>query len=114
LVEAYYRVETRAEGHGDFRATVLLAAGRTNDVLAVLPRQTVQYLWTVVPTEIEDRTKITIETVFETVVPVPVVTIEPNVIDLAEIQGDEAQIDLKITNHGLIAAKETRVHFRPH
>ena len=114
LAEAYYRIDVRADGHASFHSTSLLAAGKTNEVLAFLNRETVKYIWKVVPTEIEDRTKIVIETVFETVVPFPVVTVEPMVIDLADIQGDEAQIDLKITNHGLVAANDTRIQFGTH
>jgi len=48
-----------------------VSAGQVNSVVAFLYRQTVEYNWTVVPTEIEDETKITIETTFETFVPVP-------------------------------------------
>ena len=68
-------------------ATVLVQAAQTNETLAFLSRETVQYIWTVTPTQIEDRTRITIETVFETVVPVPVVTMRPSVIDLANVAG---------------------------
>ena len=42
LTEAYYRVDVRAEGHGNFRSTILVAAGKTNDLLAFLPRETVK------------------------------------------------------------------------
>ncbi len=42
------------------------------------------------------------------------VTIEPNVIDLASITADETQIDIKITNHGLIAANNTRLNLPTH
>jgi hypothetical protein len=67
-----------------------------------------------VPTTIEDRTRITIQTVFETVVPMPVITLDPPFIDLADIQGDVAQVDIKITNHGLIAAQEMNLNFPSH
>jgi hypothetical protein len=83
ILEGYYDVEVRADQHISYRNTVLVRAGITEEVRAFLSRETVRYLWTVEPTEIEDRTRISIETVFETVVPIPVVTIEPNVIDLA-------------------------------
>ncbi len=114
LPEAYYRVEVRAEGHGGFHATSLLAAGKTNEVLAFLNRETIKYIWKVVPTEIEDRTKIVIETVFETVVPFPVVTVEPILVDLEELTGETNQIDFKITNHGLVAANHTMLQFEDH
>jgi hypothetical protein len=108
LREDYYRVEVTADGHGSYRGTHLVDAARTTAVTAFLPRQTVRYRWTVEPIQVEDRTKITIETVFETAVPVPVVTMEPSVVDLSEVAGDETQVDMTITNHGLIAAKASR------
>ena len=114
LPESYYEIQVDAAQHIGSRDTVLLLAGQTNSVEAFLSRETVQYHWTVVPTEIQDRTKITIETTFETVVPVPVVTIFPNLIDLAEITSDVTQIDLAITNHGLIAANNFHLNFGTH
>ncbi len=109
LAEGYYEVEVTASAHDTYRATRLLLAGQTNNITAFLRRQSVQYIWSVVPTEIEDRTKIVLETTFETFVPAPVVTIEPASIDLAEIEGDVAQVNLKISNHGLIAAEDVRL-----
>ncbi|MCI0538539.1 MAG: Ig-like domain-containing protein, partial [Verrucomicrobiales bacterium] len=114
LVESYYEIQVSAEKHTTYKGTHLVVPGQEHTVQAFLSRQAVQYIWTVVPTEIEDRTKITIETVFETVVPMPVVTIEPSVIDLAEITADETQINIKITNHGLIAANDLAIGFGDH
>ncbi len=114
LPEAYYEIELTADKHTTYRNTHLLMAGRTNDISAFLSRQVVTYNWTVEPTEIEDRYKITVETTFETVVPIPVVTIEPSVIDLAEITAAETQIMVTITNHGLLAANNTRLSFPTH
>ena len=109
LPEGYYVVEVTATNHDAFRATRLFLAGQTNTLSAFLRRQSVQYVWSVVPTEIEDQTKIVLETVFETFVPAPVVTIEPASIDLSEMQSDMTQVDLKITNHGLIAAESVQL-----
>jgi subtilase family serine protease len=114
LPEAYYEIELMADKHTTYRNTHLLMAGRTNDISAFLSRQVVTYNWTVEPIEIEDRYQITIETTFETVVPIPVVTIEPSVIDLAEITAAETQIMVTITNHGLLAANNTRLSFPTH
>ncbi len=114
LMESYYEIEVTAEKHTTYRNPHLILAGQTNEVRTFLSRQVVTYSWTVEPIEVEDRYQITIETTFETVVPLPVVTVEPSVIDLAEMTADVTQIDLKITNHGLIAAKNTRVNFPTH
>lgn len=105
LPEGYYEVEVLADKHSSFRGNTFVTAGRTNEFEVFTSLTLVQYIWTVTPTEIEDRTRITIETVFETVVPLPVVTIEPAYIDLSELPEPEAQVEFRITNHGLIAAK---------
>jgi hypothetical protein len=111
LPEGYYRIEVAATDHDGFEVTRLLLAGRTNALAAFLRRQTVRYRWTVVPTGVEDRTRIVLETVFEASVPAPVITVEPASIDLGEMAGDLMQVDLKITNHGLIGADDVRLTF---
>ncbi len=110
ITEAYYTLEVTAAGHGPYRRTLLVGAGVETQHEALLNRDVVQFLWNVVPTEIGDRTRITIEAIFETVVPVPVVTVEPSVIDLANFPNGGV-INLTITNHGLLAAQETRLSF---
>ena len=114
LFEGYYEVETSADRHTTARDTTLLLAGRVNEFEPFISRQTVEYVWSVVPTEVQDRVHIVVETIFETVVPLPVVTIEPSVIDLNEMQGDFMQIDLRIANHGLIAAQDFELEFDGH
>ncbi|MCX6924831.1 MAG: putative Ig domain-containing protein [Verrucomicrobia bacterium] len=114
LPEAYYEIEVTAPKHTSYRNTTLVAAGVTNEVLAFLSRQAVQYQWTVVPTEVEDRYRIVVETTFETMVPMPVVTIEPSYIDLSELTAGVTQIDVKISNHGLIAAQNMAFRFPQH
>ncbi|MGC8862174.1 MAG: putative Ig domain-containing protein [Armatimonadota bacterium] len=111
LTEAYYTVKVQAAEHGPFVGTVLVEASKTRSVLAFLPRQLVTYIWKVVPTQIEDRYKIIVEAVFETNVPVPVVTVEPANIDLNEMVGGKLQVDLTITNHGLVAADDVELQF---
>ncbi|MGE3311392.1 MAG: putative Ig domain-containing protein [Limisphaerales bacterium] len=112
LKEGPYDLEVSAPKHSTFRGSIMVRAGIPNEVQPFLTRETVRYEFIVVPTGIEDRTKITIETVFETFVPIPVVTIEPNQIDVSEISGDRAEVELLITNHGLIAAQDYRLSFQ--
>ncbi len=82
-MEGYYEVNVQAAQHSSFRGNTFVTAGRTNEFEPFVSRSLVEYIWTVVPTEIEDRTRIVIETIFETVVPLPVITVEPAFIDLA-------------------------------
>ena len=114
LTEGYYVLELKADKHRNYRNTLLLKAGETNEVLAFMGREAVQLIWTVTPTEIQDRTRVTIEAIFEAFVPMPVVTVDPPLIDLADFTADLTQIDLKISNHGLIAALNTKLHFGTH
>jgi len=65
LPEGFYQIEVREDKHRSYRDLGLVVAGFETNIIAFLPREAVRYIWTVVPTEIEDRTKITIETVFE-------------------------------------------------
>ncbi|MBL9171014.1 MAG: hypothetical protein JNN07_25000, partial [Verrucomicrobiales bacterium] len=111
LREGYYDVEVTASKHSTYRGTTLLVAGQENSIQPFLTYETVRYEFTVRPTTIEDRTRITLETIFETVVPLPVITLEPNLIDLQDIQSDRTEIELLITNHGLVAAQDMKLNF---
>ncbi|HEY9172468.1 MAG TPA: CARDB domain-containing protein, partial [Verrucomicrobiae bacterium] len=105
LLESYYAIEVTAPQHSAYRATLFLEPGQTNTVDAFLARQAVRYTWTVVPTEVEDRTRIVIETEFETYVPMPVVTLEPALVDLSDETNSVVQLQFTLQNHGLIAAE---------
>src|SRR5207253_1950068 len=114
IMEGYYDLELSAPKHTSDRGTYLFLAGITNEARSFLSRETLRYTWTVVPTEIQDRYRIVIQTEFETVVPIPVVTVEPSVIDLANFPIGDTQVDLKVCNHGLIAAQDFRLDFDQH
>lgn len=114
LAEAFYTLRLEAPGHAPYQETFLLLPARTNDVVAFLSRQTVRYTWTVEPVVIEDRYEVTVETVFETSVPLPVITVEPQVIDLSKFPGTTKQVDVSIRNRGLLAAQNMRLSFGSH
>ncbi len=116
IQEGYYNLEVRAKNHDSYRNNVLIQAGQTNTVESFLSRQTVKYIWTVEETEIEDRTNIIIESVFETDVPVPTITIDPPLIDVADLDvvGEVMQVNMTVTNHGLIAANNVKLNFGDH
>ncbi|MCS7090003.1 MAG: carboxypeptidase-like regulatory domain-containing protein, partial [Limisphaera sp.] len=116
LPEGYYNLELEADNHNPYRSTIFIEPGITNEVTAFLAYQAVRYTWTVERIEIEDRYRISIETEFETVVPKPVVTIEPTALDVSDLQvvGQAKQVNLTIRNHGLIAADDIRIGFSSH
>jgi len=114
LTEAWYDLEVRAADHGSFRGTVLVPGGQTKTFETFLTRQLVNYSWSVFPTTIEDEYLITIDALFETHVPAPVVTIEPASVDLRLLTGETMEIDFVITNHGLITADDVRLIIGDH
>jgi hypothetical protein len=114
LAEGYYQLDVRADKHSAFHEPHLILAGQTNQVQAFLRREAVRYIWKVIPTDIQDRTRITIETEFEAYVPMPVITVEPPLIDLADYTAEVTQLDMKVVNHGLIAAKDAKLTFEQH
>ena len=61
------------------------------------------------PAVIPDTYDITLTTVFATEVPFPVVTVNPSSIDLCQITGDSEQINLVVTNSGLISADDLQM-----
>ena len=111
LPETYYKLEVDAPDHAHFEATVYVAPGVTSQVTAFLSRQVVKYIWTVVPTEIEDVYTVTLTTQYETSVPAPVVTIDPAQVDFADMVEGSMQVDFTITNHGLVAAEDFHLEF---
>lgn len=116
IPEGVYDVSVSAPRHNSYRNTVRISAGQENNIRAFLPRETVSYNWTVTPTEVEDRTRITLETTFETNVPAPVITVSPGVIyfDDLTFHDNEAQVIFTITNHGLIATDDARLVLPEH
>ncbi len=116
LPEGYYTVDVSAGKHDSFRTTIFVDGGETEKLEAFLSRQSITYTWTVVETEIEDVYEIVIESTFETSVPVPVLTIVPNPIDLSSLDqlGEIMVVGFEITNHGLIAANDVALVFGSH
>lgn len=112
LPEGYYRLSVTAERHTDYNSVVFVEAGATGrsytDVY--LQYQAITYSWIVEPTEIPDEYTYELDVVFETHVPVPVITIEHSGIHDLEY-GESANFNLVITNHGLISAFDTHIYF---
>jgi len=116
LVEGFYNIEVQSPGHDSYRNNVQIKAGGTTQLLSFLSRQTVTYTWKVIPTEIVDTYKISLETTFETNVPIPTLTIDPPLIDVEDLAqiGQSKTVNLTITNQGFIAAKGADLNFGTH
>ena len=116
LAEGYYTLRINANNHDSYQQNIYIGAGETEDIQAFLSRQTVKYTWTVTPTEIQDQYTISIQSTFETDIPIPTVVIEPNLLDFADLQvvGQVMQINMKVTNYGLIAANDIALNIGEH
>ena len=99
-----YVLRVRADGHQSYQSSFTIKPGITNNSEVFVAQQLVKYTWTVVPKTIEDTYEIVLQTSFNTEVPVPVVTIDgPSSLPVMQ-PGQTEQINLTLTNHGLIAA----------
>ena len=77
-----------------------------------MQRQTVTYTWSVTPVTFEDNYVLTVEADFVTRVPIPIVTVVPEEIDLELFElGFYSALQINITNQGLIRANNTQLQF---
>ena len=116
LPEGFYKIQIQAPDHDRFGATVEVKAGADRSIDAFMSLQTVKTTWSVAEVALEDRYAITVASDFLTNVPVPVVTIDPGDIDIADLDqiGESKTFTLKVTNHGLIAAHDFKLMIQDH
>lgn len=107
-----YELDVTANQHAGFKGSATVTAGKTNAVQTFLSLQTVTYTWTVVPTQIQDQTLITVQAEFEANVPAPVVVPSPASIDVGSLQqpGQFIEIPLTLANYGLIAVQDVTLN----
>jgi hypothetical protein len=113
LIEGYYNIEVTAPNHGMFKSDVEVIGGTIKTYKPFLPRQFVQYSWNVVPVDTVDQYSVTLDAVFETNVPAPVLTVNPMVLDLKTLNFDEqgkATVYYTVSNKGLIALNNVRIN----
>ena len=62
---------------------------------------------------IEERVVISVQAIFETFVPKPVIVVTPTLIDLSSltVPGQTMQVDVHMANHGLIAWQGVKINF---
>jgi hypothetical protein len=117
LQEGYYVVQVNAPRYAPYRQTWLVEGDRVTEVRAFIPREVVSYRWSVRPTDIPDVTIITLEAVFETNVPQPVVTVNPPLVDMSEFDreiGSSSEVTFTIENRGLIDAENVALELPSH
>ncbi|XP_046573868.1 uncharacterized protein LOC124281912 isoform X2 [Haliotis rubra] len=112
--EDRYTLTATAPGHGSYSA-VIIAKPSDPSITIFLQRVAVKYTWTVTPTTFQDKYIVTLDSTFETQVPMPVVTVEPASLSLIPYEeGKKDLINFNITNHGLIRADNVRFALPSH
>jgi hypothetical protein len=114
LMEGTYQMRVTADKHSTYASPIEIVAGVQTDKSVFIDRQTVTYRWTVQPTTIEDRYEVVLEPVFETEVPIPVVTVDNPRNSILIAAGGETQVEMKLSNHGLIAAERVTIEVPQH
>lgn len=107
--ETTYQLTVSAQQHSIYQSPATIVPGTLTKVSAFLNYQAVTYRWTVVPTEVQDTYRVVLDTVFETAVPIPVVTIDNPMMMPLVVPGEDTQLTVKVTNHGLIAAEQVQI-----
>ena len=107
------RYELHAEAPDHLSIRQIIVTSFNDPVITIfLQRQTVTYTWSVTPIQFQDNYVITVEADFVTHVPIPIITVSPEEIDLEELElGFVSSFQLNITNQGLIRANESRIQF---
>ena len=110
LPEGYYRVRVSKDKHAEYNNTIQVLSGFQTNIDAYMQYQAVTYSWDVVPTEVQDEYTFDLVVVFETNVPVPVITIDHT--GTSELEpGETGNFSLIITNHGLITTHDVEISF---
>ncbi|MCW3113043.1 MAG: carboxypeptidase regulatory-like protein [Segetibacter sp.] len=106
IPEGTHRITVQKDQHQPYNGTLTINPGQTLETSVFLNYQAITFSWNVVPTGIEDQYDITLETKFETNVPIPVVIIDmPKT--MPQLSGSETYaFNVNLTNHGLVTANE--------
>jgi hypothetical protein len=101
-----YDITATSPGNDPYDGSAVVNAGQVTPVTAFLPLQLVTTTFTVEPTSVQDDIQVQVNTTFEANVPAPVITTSPSYFDASSLTaaGDSEQINLTITNHGLVSA----------
>ena len=106
-----YNLTVTAPQHAQYQGSAVVTAGETNTVQTFLSLQTVTYTWTVVPTTVQSETEITIQAIFATDVPAPVIVPSPTSIDLSSLTqpGQYMDVPMTLANYGLIGVQNVTI-----
>ena len=111
LPEGYYTVSVTAPGHNSYRNNLMVDPGVDNVTVVNLSIEAITVDWRVEETTVEDEYSIVTTVTYETNVPVPVVELNiPQSIDAKSLREGESLIfRARLTNKGLIPAKDVKL-----
>lgn len=102
-----YRWRASAPNHLDASGRITVNAGLTANERVFLDYQLVSIEFSVTETTIRDEYDIVLEATYQTMVPAPVVLLEPMSINLPAMQqGEEVTGELTLSNYGLVRADD--------
>lgn len=107
--EGWYKVEISRDEHVPYTNNIRVDPDRVKKETAFMPIQAVTYEWEVVRDEVTDEYEVKLVADFQTNVPKPVVIMELDNPELDLEEGETRMLNLTITNHGLIAAKDVKI-----
>jgi large repetitive protein len=107
-----YRVEITSPAHESHVSSLWVRRGVTTEERITLMVSFVTVNWSVVPTTIQDRYEIVLNSTFTTSVPAPVVTLTPGIINIPDMcAGEVFTGEAELTNHGLVRADSLKMTF---
>lgn len=102
-----YSYQATASGHSPASGRVILRPGITVDERVFLDIAALSFTWSVTPTTIPDNYNVVLSAVYSTIVPAPVVILEPTSVNLPLMNvGEFTTGEFTITNRGLIRADD--------
>jgi large repetitive protein len=112
IPEGRYSYNITAAGHKPYGGSFTITPGVWTNVAVGLEVNLVTVEWSVTPTTIQDQYQVTINQIFETNVPAPVLVTEPPSITFPQMQpGQVFNGEFTVTNYGLIAVDNVTVNF---
>ncbi|XP_066948200.1 uncharacterized protein [Macrobrachium rosenbergii] len=107
--EEMYEIVVEAPDHKG-KKEIIIPSAITPTITIFIEREAVTIKWTVTQTDVEDVYDITLEADYKVNVPMPVVSITPNMIDVEDYElGLKDTIEFNVTNHGLIRADSVQI-----
>ncbi|HNI05051.1 MAG TPA: MopE-related protein [Flavobacteriales bacterium] len=110
LPEGTHRLVVSKPQHLPTEQLVTVNPGTSATQTVFIQYQAITFSWSVVPTQVQDQYDVQLNMVFETNIPIPVVTIDmPDT--MPQLFGNEVYaFNVTLTNHGLIMAEEVTLN----